>query len=406
MNQAFHRNRIETILLVGNAYSGFLLEDAGFRSLDFEGESDAHSDAPCFKVAKTKQDAIALLTPENTKSEYDLIIIDENLVDGSGSELARSLRTIRSDIPIMVYTADVSMGNDSSRRPERMDDNIFIYYGAPSFWRALVRLQEDESNSSHVLGNDLGMAILLVEDEPNFYSHFLPMLYERLRESSIELLPPDKRPKSPWLTSINRPLVVLRRSFEEACDFLIKYESRVVAMITDLCFPLAGERNPDAGLRLLYRARAINGHLPIVVASRDREHEQAVLAANAQFLWKDSPRLLSDLKGFLREHCGFGPFVFRWPAGAIYGKAHNLEEFYRIVCDVPDVVYENHALQPDFVSWFAIHGYATLAKESRRIPLAIPDLRTQMVRRLEDVLSVRRSEASQEVSIVSSLSEL
>ncbi|MCA9667810.1 MAG: response regulator [Myxococcales bacterium] len=376
-----NRVRFRNILLAGNPYGAFLLEEAGFRA---SGAAEP-ADAPSFDLVRSGERALEILE----RGEHDMLLADHILPDLTGSELVAKARARHPELAAAVVTANTDLGGP---RQQTTDSNLFIAYGAPSFWRALVKLAEDERNAEALIDDGRALAILLVEDEPNFYSHFLPMLYERIRSSAIELLPPERRPRSIWSISDNRPLVLLRRTFEDAANTLVRHQSGVMALITDLRFPVSGEPADDAGLRLLYRARSLMRHLPVVVASRERHHRDAVMAADAKFLWKDSPRLLSELDSFLTSFCGFGPFVFRWPAGERYGVARTLRDLYDLMADVPDVVFEHHALHSDFSTWLAVHGYPRLARRARDMRITEPYLRDRMLEMFREALTAQEAD--------------
>ena len=356
------RRRIRKLLLAGNPYDGFILEEAGFRA----GGQDGPEDAPTFNLVRSGSKALEAL---DSGAGYDMLLADHELPDMSGPELARRVQQSHPGFPLAVLTSNTDLGGSTVHGVEQPDSNLFIWYGAPSLVRALVKLQEDELNAPLVLGPMYSLVILLVEDEPNFYSHFVPVLYDRIRESALELLPRQRRKPSPWTFVDNRPLVLLRRNFEDACDVLYRYKDRLMALITDIRFPVNGELKGDAGLRLLYRARSIDAHLPVAVHSREREHKDAVADAKGRFLWKDSPRLLAHLDHFLIHSCGFGPFVFRWPAGERYGVARTLAELRTLIEEVPDVVFEYHALHHDYSTWLVVHGYQELAQRVRELSI-------------------------------------
>ena len=375
LKTAPHRRRIRKLLLAGNPYDAFILEEAGFRA-----NEDEPGNAPVFELVRTGEKALQALD----SGDFDMLLIDHVLQDHSGLELAAQARRLQPDFPVVVLTSNTDLGGASE------DDNwvqpaanLFIFYGAPSLLRALVKLQEDELNAPLVLEQFHSLVILLVEDEPNFYSHFVPVLYDRIRRSSLEMLPRQRRPPSRWTIIDNRPLVLLRRTFDEACEVLYQYKDRIMALITDIRFPVRGQLKGDAGLRLLYRARSIDGHMPVAVHSREKSHERAVSEAKATFLWKDSPRLLNHLDHFLIHSCGFGPFVFRWPAGEVYGVARNLLGLRDQIQEVPDVVFEYHALHHDFSTWLAVHGHQDLAHEVRELSIRALDPRTDLLQVLE-----------------------
>ncbi len=378
--------RIRHLLLVGNPYDAFLLEEAGFR---LPGQ-DEPADVPTFDLVRSGEIALRALS----STAYDMVLATCDLQDMSGLALARSVRELYPSIPVVVLTSNTDLGGTSQGRATCEEANLFVWYGAHSLLRALIKLQEDEKNAPSLISSGHALAILLVEDEPNFYSHFVPLLYERIQASALELIPVERRPSSPWGTIDNRPLVLLRRNFEDSCDVLYRYKTQLMAIITDMCFPVRGELKSDAGLRLLYRARAINGHLPVAVHSRELEHRGAAHEANAKFLSKDSAYLLAELDQFLVEYCGFGPFSFRWPGGHRYGVARNLEELRNLIIDVPEVVFEHHALHFDFSTWLAVHGYQELARSVRDQSIIDPSPRQQVLDLVDAELTRRQGKIS------------
>ncbi len=381
------RIRIRRLLLAGNPYDAFLLEEAGLYRIIQGKESSVdapHSpgDMPCFDIAGTGEAALKMLAT----GFFDMLVADYVLPDMSGPELAQKVREHFPGVAIAVMSSDTDLGGATGEGDGILEPDLFIGFGAQPFIRAIIRLQEDEKNATDLLTSGAALGILLVEDEPNFYSHFVPLLYERIRRSAMELIPEDRHPQSEWEPIYNRPLVLLRRTFEDSCEVLYKYRLQMMAIITDMCFPVMGELKTDAGLRLLYRARAINGHLPVAVHSRDLEHRDAAQEAGATFIWKDSPKLLSTLDKFLTDVCGFGHFVFRWPAGDRYGVATNLQELRDLIADVPEVVFEHHALHFDFSTWLGVHGYQALAMVIREISIIDPSPRLKLLSVLDQVL--------------------
>ncbi len=373
------RRRIRRLLLAGNPYDAFLLEEAGVRP---PGQ-DEPAEAPTFDLVRSGERARRVLA----SGDYDMLLANHTLPDMSGAELAAAVRAERPELPVAIVTSNTELGG-ASDADSASTENLFIWYGAHSFLWGLIRLYEDELNAPSLINTGHALAILLVEDEPNFYSHFVPLLYERVRASAIELIPEHRRPASIWTPSENRPLVLLRRSFEASCEALYRYRTQIMAVITDMTFPVKGELKTDAGLRLLYRARSINGHMPVAVHSHEREHQEAAQEARAKFLWKDSPHLLSDIDHFLVDSCGFGPFVFRWPAGDVYGVARNLSELRALIADVPEVVFEHHALHFDFSTWLAVHGYGDLARVVRELSITDYSPRQDFLHLLDEVLEV------------------
>ena len=62
------RRRISTLLLVGNPYDAFLLEDAGFRSADL----DEIGEAPTFELVRSGKKALRRLE----EGGFDMVIMN------------------------------------------------------------------------------------------------------------------------------------------------------------------------------------------------------------------------------------------------------------------------------------------------------------------------------------------
>lgn len=385
--------RVRTVLLVGSPYDAFLLESAGFHRHTGEpgGEEAAESsvdDAPQFVLAETGEDAlrrVAELRP-------DMVIADYTLPDMSNSDLIRKVHELKPDLHVSTITSRTDLGRPSVQQvTDGENDSVFIWQGDPAMLRALVHLHEDERNLARMLDEGV-LALLLVEDEPPFYSHYLPLLYEQLRAHTLALLPPDKRPTSPWSALRGRPLVILRRTFEGACAVIDGHPRQLIAMISDMQFPVQGHVAPDAGLRLLYRARAHAGHLPVIIQSHQTEMEAVVREASADFVSKDSPHLYQQIGAFLQGYCGFGPFLFGLPGTKVWGQAENLAELRTILTAIPDVLYEYHGLHNDFSSWLSVHGYGSTAARVRRIGISDPGARSEVIAMLDAEIAKQKRE--------------
>ncbi len=372
------QSRIQSVLLAGSPYDAFLLEQAGFRR-----SGGAAGEAPAFDLVRSGAEVLQFCK----QFSPDLVIADYSLPDMSAFELGQRLQEKGISTPVVVVTSRSELGGISETAPGRSNvQGLFIWYGDPEVLRTLVRLFEDEKIAEAQLANKKALAILLVEDEPNFFSHYLPMLYTQIRRSTLDLFPEELQPTCPWSRVKSRPLVLLRQDYEGACQIIDRYSSQLIALVTDLQFPMAGKLNERAGLELMARARAYEPHMPVVVQSRQVEVRKQVEDAGGYFLWKDSPRLMKDMKEYLTTYCGFGPFVFRFPDGTEWARATTLDGLRALVAGAPQKVYEHHANHNDFSAWLGVHGYGELAADVRQVRNSGPAGRLRVAEFLDIVL--------------------
>ena len=120
--------------------------------------------------------------------------------------------------------------------------------------------------------------------------------------------------------------------------------------------------------------------------ARSIEARTQVECAGGSFLWKDSTRLITDLKDFLVTYCGFGPFVFRWADGTEWARANTLDALRALVAGAPQPVFEHHGSHNDFSAWLGVHGYSELAARVRMIRSVGREGRARVVELLDRVL--------------------
>ncbi|MBM4372823.1 MAG: histidine kinase, partial [Deltaproteobacteria bacterium] len=90
-----------------------------------------------------------------------------------------------------------------------------------------------------------------------------------------------------------------------------------------------------------------------------------------RFLCKGSPRLLAEVREFMRDSMGFGDFVFRTPAGEEVARARTLKDMTRLVAEVPTEVLLYHARRNHFSTWLMARTEFALARAIR--PLRVEE---------------------------------
>ncbi len=204
---------------------------------------------------------------------------------------------------------------------------------------------------------------LVVDDEPRWFSQFLPVLYSIIAQ---------------------RACVMVTRTFEQALQFLLAAEREediapktmrseghakdVVFLITDIFFPRGEEPESDAGRDLI---RIVNHHyprIPIVIASKAEEAES--FRDQAFILPKGDPGSLEELNEYIRDFSGMGDFLIRDKQGRELHRLKNIRELYEIILaadsEEPEAgelrgVIEAYARKDRFSTWLYMHGYRELA---------------------------------------------
>jgi hypothetical protein len=209
--------------------------------------------------------------------------------------------------------------------------------------------------------------VLVVDDEPRWYSQFLPVLYNIIGQ---------------------RADVKLTRTYEETLQFLFgvageeaieedgyHHKGRgddVICLITDVFFPMGEEARRGAGVDLINLIHKFYPRIPSIIASKAKE--AADLKHVAFVLPKGDPGSIQKLQDYIFDFTGMGNFLIRNQKGAILHRIRHIEELYNIVLsaekDSPDAeelrnILEAYGRKDFFSTWLYMHGFRDLADRLR-----------------------------------------
>ncbi len=382
------RMRVSNILLVSSRYDFYTLVDDGqLTEAIFSEYQDLNLHyAPSITRVHSGEAALQELKEQN----FDLVITMMRLGDMKIDSFCESVKKRYPNITVALL-ANQGRALDVlySEGNVRAFDQIFTWSGDRRIFLALIKLLEDWMNAP-VDCLEWGVrAIILVEDSPQFYSAFLPMIYTELIKQSQRLIEEGKNFGDKLLRQRARPKILHARTWDEAWRYFRRYRQVLLGIITDLKFPIGGVLDERAGLTYIKRIREHEPELPILAQSSKEEFRYQVTELGAAFVNKNSRTLLQELRQFMLENFGFGDFIFRLPGGQEIARAKNLEEFRDRIATVPDKCLVYHASRDHFSNWLMARTKFRLAQEFK--PLKVSDfesveaLRTFTLQRLDEL---------------------
>ena len=304
--------RIFNVLIVANPYDAFMLEDDGRidEKIFNEYTELGMRYPPTFTQVSTTEEAAEVLA----STSIDLVICMPGNADNDAFTVARGIKAKFPDIPCVVLTP---FSHGITRRMENEDLSIFEYVfcwlGNTNLIMSIIKLIEDKMNIEHDIAEAGVQMILLVEDSIRFYSSLLPTLYNYILAQSQHFSTEALNPHSAALRMRGRPKVVLARTYEEAMALYTKYADHTLGVISDCRFPKDGEKDSEAGLKLLRAIREHNEYVPLILQSSESENKAKAEAERFHFIDKNSKAMSIDLRDIMEEHMGFGDFIFRDP---------------------------------------------------------------------------------------------
>lgn len=345
--------RIYNVLIVANPYDAFMLEDDG------RVEEKIYNEyvelglryPPTFTQVSTTEEAREVLRTMH----IDLVICMPGNADNDAFSVARD---IKAEFPHMHCIVLTPFSHGITKRMENEDlsifDYVFCWLGNTNLILSIIKLIEDKMNLEHDINEGGVQMILLVEDSIRFYSSILPNLYNYILAQSKRFATEALNRHSATLRMRGRPKVVLARNYEEAMALYERYSDNVLGVISDVRFPIHGEKDSEAGLKLMREIRQNDPYLPLILESSESENRTKAEAEGFRFVDKNSKKMSLDLRKMLEEHLGFGDFIFRDPkTKAEIMRIHSLKELQDNIFKIPDDSMLYHISRNHMSRWLS-----------------------------------------------------
>lgn len=388
--RSFHKlmqKKVRDILLVSSLYDFYLFEEDGrlYEQIREEYQSLNLSWAPEITHVTTGKEALELL--EN-KGTFDIIITTLHIEDMHVIELAKKIKDIKNEVPIMLLAYDNRERKElTSQYDTSIFDKIFIWSGDYRLLMGIIKYVEDRMNLENDTMTVGVQSIILVEDNIKFYSSYLPLIYMEVFKQSQRLITEGINITHKFLRMRARPKIILCTTYEEAWYYFDKYQEFILGIITDNNFKCNGLRDPEAGIKFAVKVKERQDDIPILLQSSNAEYAEAAKSIGVAFLQKGSPRLLHELRQFMLDNFGFGDFIFRLPNGSEVGRANNLKTLEEQLKIVPQESIIYHAERNHFSKWFKARTEFWLAHKLR--PKKVSEFETPEHLRQEILNSIK-----------------
>ena len=312
----------------------------------------------------------------------------------------RQVKEIDPGLPVI----GLAYNTPELKRLLEMDDGsaverIFVWQGDGHILLGIIQFIEDRKNAA----NDTQMVgvqnILLIEDDIDFYSSYLPLIFSVLRDLNENLLKEDLTFSQKLLRQNARPRVHLATTYEEAEVVFEQFKNNLLGIITDASFPQNKVVNPKAGIHFVKKVLAEKPHLPILLQSSDAGAEGMARDVGIGFLSKNSPTLLRDLNNFLSTSFGFGDLVLIDERTAVETRIANINQLFTAIAELPENVLAATLARGDLDRWLRARTEFALANSMHKFYTHAPYPISALGSKLKKIISDFRT-ASHRGSIV------
>lgn len=360
------QKRIYNVLLIARKYEVFMLEDDGRvdEKLFFEYVSLNLRYPPRFTEVVNEEKAFEELNVRN----YDLVIVMPGVDNFDVFDGAKRIKAAFPRIPIVVLTP---FYREVALRLANEDlsaiDYVFSWLGNADLLLAIIKLIEDKMNAEADVQSVGVQNILVVEDSIRFYSSMLPQIYKVVLKQSQAFSKEALNEHEMMLRMRGRPKILLARSYEEAIEMYDKFRNNILGIVSDVSFMREGKKDKKAGIHFCSYVRKKDPFVPIILQSSDTDNADEAITLKAIFVDKNSKKLPSDLRHAVIRNFGFDNFEFKNPkTGEVIATANNLNEFQRIMFDIPEDSFLYHGAQNHISRWFYSRAMFPLAEYIRQ----------------------------------------
>jgi len=359
--------RIQKILLIATFYDAYTIEHDGRLTEQITGDYFKLNltSVPRITSAQSADEALDLLKNES----FDLVICTLRTGSTDAWSLSENIRNLIPEIPILLLLtvkSDIEIVRQNNSRMSHFEQ-VFLWNGDSRLFVAMIKSVEDRRNVAYDTENGLVRVILIVEDSVDFYSRYLPLVYQEIMVQTQRLISEELNDNQKYHLMRTRPKVLLVNCYEEALDLCSQYADFLLAVISDIRFKVNGVDDDKAGLKLISCLKEKYPDLPKLLQSSEREYSEAAAELDVDFICKNSVHLMMDLRNFILNKLGFGDFVFRDLQGVEVGRAGSLSRMEELIHEMPIDSVMHHASLNHFSSWLIAHGEFQVARQVRPI---------------------------------------
>lgn len=378
--------RIHEILLVASPYDAFILEEDGrlTQQILYEYLGMNLSYAPRVWHADNASKGLKMLSDRS----YDLVIVMMRIADMDPITFGEKVKADFPDKPIVILAFDESeITALPQERLKKSIDKVFIWSGNANVFPAIIKNIEDRENLHRDYKIADIRAIIMIEDDPRYYSIILPLIYRTALKHARSLINKSLSHTDKLLVFRARPKVILVSNFEEAIKLYDNYRHNILGLISDVRFPKNGDLDYHAGVKLASYVREKDSDMPVLLQSTNSEHEKDAKLVNASFIHKRSPTLLQDLEDFMINNFGFGDFIFRDRRRKEIARAGDMNTLRHQLSKISDKSLKYHASKNHFSNWLAVRGEFSIASTIRPLKLNdfnnLEDLRNLIIEQID-----------------------
>lgn len=231
---------------------------------------------------------------------------------------------------------------------------------------AVVRCAEDRLNIEKY-SNARRFIFLIVDDEPRWFSQFLPLLYTIIGQRADVMVTRTYEETLRFLFGVADEAEICNASYREK-----GHGDDVICVITDIFFPKGDQLSSEAGRALCHLVKKYYPRIPIIIASKAKEGDD--LKDFAFIMPKGDIGSLEILKNYIYDFTGMRDFLIQDKQGAICHRVKDIYGLFEVLLQAeensPEALeltrlLEKYGRKDYFSTWLYMHGFREIADKLR-----------------------------------------
>lgn len=333
---------VKKILLLSSSYDFFLLEEEGRIEKLFHHiyPKELPLQPPEITHVESTEEAEQYLDND----QYDLFIIFNEPQKTSLLSFTTSIKETHPNLPI-VYLANHTAQLKSLIEKDHYEtiERAFTWNGDGSILLTIIQLFEDQTNIQSNPSCENKEIILLIEDDIQYYSSYLLLIYEELWKYTSNLMHNDLTLIQKNRRYQRRPFILHTTDFDEATALANQYADHLLCVISD---NNTKNNKDDAGVSLARKIKELKPNIPIIIQSSEQKQSKT-LPKNAEFISKHNTHLQKRIRSLVSK--SLGPITLKLPIGDEIKTVKSLDEFEKIFLNNPEKTFSS-LLQTNLIS--------------------------------------------------------
>jgi len=354
--------KIQNILILSNSYNFFLLEEEGRLQSLF---SDLYSHVEGINPPEiTHVESVKECLEQIKKHNFDIVLIfnypkKNELLDFTTQAKIFSPKTTI----ILLWNNERELVKIIEKDCQKTIDGIFTWNGDGKIILSIKHLIEDKINIEYKNRR----CLLLIEDSIQYYSSYIPLIYEEIFNYSEEVMADSLHRNRKLRRYLRKPFLIHAKDFESGKKHYEKYKDQIIGIITDNnAKSLEGTQN-QTGAKFAQSIIYEKPNISILVQSSEQITDYKNTNKNIEFILKNSPHLHKKIRSYVKKSLGPSKLKIKDKNAKVISIIKNIKDLENFLISQNASIIRTAAKKHKFSGWLLAREEIELSREFNKV---------------------------------------